>query len=64
MMTTGYFQVDYAKLDHSHYFDTYEEAEKALKRKAAAERDGDIWLIYQAIAKAESPVPAIEVVKL
>lgn len=56
------YQVDIERNTGS-YFETYEAAEKYLKRKAIQDTD-EVWYIYQAIAKAEAPLPAIEVVKL
>lgn len=45
-------------------FDDYEEAVNRLKIKASQERDGDQWCVYQAVAKAEMPIPDINVVKI
>lgn len=44
-------------------YETYQEAEDEAKRKAAANRDNK-FIILEAVATTEQPVPAIDVVKL
>lgn len=58
------FYVSYQSRNSDNYFDTYEDAEARLKIKANAERDGDQWVMYQTVARAEMPVPDVKIIKI
>lgn len=45
-------------------YDTYEAAEVAAKRRIASDIGREEAMIYEAVAVASAPVPAVEVSKL
>jgi hypothetical protein len=45
------------------YWDTYEEAELAAKKKASKDKDGDDYFVMAAVAKVVAPAPEAIVTK-
>jgi hypothetical protein len=45
------------------YFDTYEAAELAAKKKAAKDKDGDDYFVMETVAKVVAPAPEAIVTK-
>lgn len=48
----------------SKHYTTYEEAEKAAKRKLSEAKYAEDWKIFQLVAAVISPLPTFEVVKV